>query len=109
MRDYLKGKAAYIVSSAVIAAITVMMIAALNPEGGGEFSILVGALYILGAFIPLAIEYRRKKAFYDSLMDIFDKLERKNLISAMNPRRISSRAYFCTTYSGLRIRLALKR
>lgn len=51
--------------------------------GGLAISILTGTIYIIGASIPLIIEYVKKKSFYQNLLSIFDSLDRKNLIAEL--------------------------
>lgn len=79
--DFLKEKILYIVSSISILAITIAILWVLSPDGGPALSLLIGALYLIGTVSPLAIEYVRKKEFYDNLLRIFDRLDRKNLIA----------------------------
>jgi signal transduction histidine kinase len=81
--DYLKEKSIYITSNLAVAALTVAMLFILMPTGGRQFSLLVGILYLSGAFIPLELEYAKKKRFYDAFVRTFENLERKNLIAEM--------------------------
>lgn len=81
--DYLKEKSIYITSNLAVAALTVAMLSILMPTGGRQFSLLVGILYLSGAFIPLELEYTKKKRFYDAFVRTFENLERKNLIAEM--------------------------
>ena len=83
IKDYLKEKTAYIVCHLSVATVTVTMLFVLNPAGGRQFSILLGMIYLLGAFIPLEMEFSRKRIFYNYLMRTFDGLDRKNLIAEM--------------------------
>lgn len=81
--DYLKAKALYLCCHLSVATVTILMLVALNPVGGKQFSVLVGAVYLVGAFIPLAVEYHRKKTFYENLNNAFEQLDQKNLIAEM--------------------------
>lgn len=82
-REYLKSKSAYIICHIVVLTVTILMLVALNPAGGKEFSVMLGIIYVTGAYIPLAMEYRRKRTFYNSLVRAFEKLDRKNLLAEM--------------------------
>ena len=81
--DYVKEKAVYIVCHATVAMLTVLMLFILLPIGGRQFSALAGILYLSGAFIPLELEYGKKKRFYDAFERTFENLDRKNLIAEM--------------------------
>lgn len=79
--DYCKEKAVYMICHLLVISVTILMLVALNPAGGKQFSILVGVLYLTGASIPLIVEYRQKKAFYTALNTSFARLDQKNLIA----------------------------
>ncbi len=81
--DFLKEKLIYVISVILADVLAVSVIWALNPVGGSALSLLAGSLYIIGAAIPLSVEYIRKKEFYINLLGIFDSLDRKNLIAEM--------------------------
>lgn len=81
--DFLREKIIYITTASLVTVLTVLIIWALNPVGGPPLSFLIGGLYVIGAAVPLAIEYMNKKAFYQNLVSIFDFLDQKNLIAEM--------------------------
>jgi hypothetical protein len=84
--DFLKEKTIYIISTSLVAILTIAILWALNPVGGSALSAFIGILYIIGAAIPIAVEYMGKRDFYRNLLRIFDSLDRKNLIAEMiNP------------------------
>jgi signal transduction histidine kinase len=84
--DFLKEKTIYIISTSLVAILTIAILWALNPVGGSALSTFIGILYIIGAAIPLAVEYMGKRDFYRNLLRICDSLDRKNLIAEMiNP------------------------
>ncbi len=83
LSDFLKDRANYIVSTLISAFLAIAVIWVLNPIGGPSLAILIGILYIIGAVIPLTMEYLQKKDFYQNLLLIFDSLDRKNLLSEM--------------------------
>lgn len=62
-------------------AITTSFLLILEPGGGPALSILIVTIYLLGAFIPLVSEFIKKKNFYNNLLQIFDSLDKKNLIA----------------------------
>lgn len=76
-------KLIYVISVILADVLVVTIIWFLNPVGGPALSLLVGTLYIIGAAIPLIIEYISKKEFYINLLGVFDSLDRKNLIAEM--------------------------
>lgn len=78
--DFLKDKITYVISSTLVVILTVAIIWALNPVGGPALSMLIGGFYLIGAVVPLVIEYIGKRDFYKNLLGIFDALDRKNLI-----------------------------
>lgn len=80
--EFLKEKTVYILSQFLVLALTVSIVWILNPA----LSLLIGSLYIIGAAVPVTAEYIAKRDFYDNLLGIFDKLDRKNLIAEMIPR-----------------------
>lgn len=61
--------------------VTASLLLVLEPGGGAALSLMIVALYLLGAFVPLASEYIKKKSFYNMLLRIFDSLDKKNLIA----------------------------
>ena len=79
--EFLKQKLPYIISQAVVTLLTVSVIWALTSGSGHALSAFIGILYIIGAVIPLTIEYIGKKNFYDNLLSVFDSLDKKNLIA----------------------------
>ena len=81
LSDFLKEKIAYIVSTLLAVILTTSLLLVLEPGGGAALSLLIIILYFLGAFVPLISEYIKKKSFYDSLVHIFDSLDKKNLIA----------------------------
>lgn len=81
LSEFLKSKGIYIITHSLIAFLTVSMLIVLNPSGGAAFSIFVGLIYIFGAAIPLAAEYRKKSKFYNELLKAFERLDRKNLLA----------------------------
>lgn len=83
IRDFIKEKRAYIVCHLLVAVMTILMLAALNPAGGKAFAAVIGTIYVVGALIPLAMEFKKKYAFYQTLVSSFDRLDRKNLIAEM--------------------------
>lgn len=83
LKTYIKDKWIYVVSLATTGLLGIAILCALNPVGGSALSYLIGGLYLLGGFSPLAYEYVKKKVFYDHLLAIFDSLDRKNLIAEM--------------------------
>lgn len=84
--DFLKEKMSYIISITIVTVLSILVIWALNPVGGLILAFLVGTLYLIGAVIPLTLEYINKKDFYQNLIRIFNSLDKKNLIAEMiNP------------------------
>ncbi|WP_368293074.1 sensor histidine kinase [Dehalobacter sp. TBBPA1] len=83
IRDFIKEKRAYIVCHLLVAVMTILMLAALNPAGGKAFAAVIGTIYVVGALIPLAMEFKKKYTFYHTLVSSFDRLDRKNLIAEM--------------------------
>lgn len=83
LSDFLKDRVNYIVSTLIASFLAIAVIWVLNPIGGPSLAILVGILYIVGAVIPLTMEYLQKKDFYQNLLLIFDSLDRKNLLAEM--------------------------
>ena len=83
--DYLKEKTFYLACHFSVFFLTVAMLVVLLPSGGKQFAVLVGTLYLLGALLPLASEYTKKKRFYDLLLRSFEKLDRKNLLAEVIP------------------------
>lgn len=81
LSDFLKEKITYIVSVILTVTITASFLLILEPGGGPALSFLIVTLYLLGAFIPLASEFIKKRSFYDNLLRIFDSLDKKNLIA----------------------------
>lgn len=81
--EFLKDKIMYIILVFLAAVLGTVIIWSLNPVGGFAVSLFTGALYILGAAVPLIVEYLSKKEFYQSLLHVFDVIDRKNLISEM--------------------------
>lgn len=83
LSDFLKDRVNYIVSTLTTSSLAIAVIWVLNPIGGPSLAILAGILYIVGAVIPLTMEYLQKKDFYQNLLLIFDSLDRKNLLAEM--------------------------
>lgn len=81
--EFLMDKIPYILSHLTVILLTVSMLVALNPAGGVPFSLLAGSLYLAGAMAPLAMEFYRKRRFYDQVVRTYDQLDRKNLIAEM--------------------------
>jgi len=81
--EFLKEKFIYLLSLLIVDALSITIICALNPVGGAALAALIGLLVIIGAFIPLVIEYITKKDFYSNLLNIFESLDKKNLIAEM--------------------------
>lgn len=81
--DFLKDRLIYVISEAMVFFLTILLLWVFIPAGGLPLSLLVGALYVLGAVIPVTSEYMVKKEFYRNLIGIFDSLDRKNLICEM--------------------------
>jgi len=79
--EFLKEKLIYIISSFLSIVLTMLIIWALNPVRGIALSIFIGAMLIIGAIIPLISEYINKRNFYNNLINIFDSLDKKNLIA----------------------------
>lgn len=79
--DYLKDKILYIVAYICVTVITASALVFLSPSGGAALAILFCALYAIGAFVPLIVEYAMKKDFFDGLLGVFESLDRKNLIA----------------------------
>jgi Signal transduction histidine kinase len=80
---FLKEKISYVISHSIITVLTFLIIWALNPVGGPALSTLIAVLYIIGAAVPLTIEYLTKKNFYRNLLSVFESLDRKNLIAEL--------------------------
>jgi len=78
---FLKEKIFYIVSVILAVSVTASFLMILEPGGGPALSILIVTLYLSGAFVPLALEFFKKRNFYNNLLRIFDSLDRKNLIA----------------------------
>ncbi|MDF2671767.1 MAG: signal transduction histidine kinase [Clostridiales bacterium] len=86
IHDFLIEKIAYTISMSLVAFLTIGILWILNPVGGPALSVFIGSLYVIGAAIPLVVEYLGKRDFYNNLLGIFDSLDRKNLIAEMiNP------------------------
>lgn len=83
MLEFVREKIVYITVHLTVIALTVLMLSTLIPGSGVALSVLIGILYIAGALIPLALEYQQKKGFYNNLLMVFDKIDRKNLIAEM--------------------------
>lgn len=79
--DFIKGKIVYIISLALVAVLTTIIIWALNPAGWFALSLLIVGLYIIGTVVPLTAEYMSRKDFYQNLINVFDSLDKKNLIA----------------------------
>lgn len=77
--DFLKERVIYIISISLVDILTISIIWVLSPA----LSLLIGVLYIIGAAVPLTLEFIHKKNFYQNLLYIFDSLDRKNLIAEM--------------------------
>ncbi|MCX7615401.1 MAG: hypothetical protein N2Z65_06570 [Clostridiales bacterium] len=84
--NYLSGKIAYIACHLTVAFITISMLVVLFPAGGRIVAVLIGIVYLFGALIPLELEYRRKKDFYASLVDSFERIDQKNLVAEVITR-----------------------
>lgn len=83
LMDFLKEKTAYIVFMCIGVLLSSATMRALNPVGGLALIMFLSTFYIMGAVIPLALEYMNKRVFYNNLLHIFDSLDRKNLIAEM--------------------------
>lgn len=84
--NFLQSKILYIICHAAAITLTILILIALNPEGGYALPTLIGTLCIICAVIPLLAEYIQKRDFYVNLIRIFDSLDKKNLIAEMiNP------------------------
>lgn len=79
--EFLKQRLLYIISHTIVILLTVSVIWALTPGGDQSLSIFIGILYLIGAAVPLIIEYAVKRNFYKNLLNVFDSLDKKNLIA----------------------------
>ena len=79
---YLKEKKWYLISI-VVAFCFSMALTALADDAFFVIVILICILFALCMLIPLALEYKAKKEFYDDLLMIFENLEKKNLIAEL--------------------------
>lgn len=84
--DFLKEKIHYLLSLVLVIVLTFSILTALNPKGGVPVSCLISCFYVLGWIIPLVHEFMNKRNFYQTLLNTFEKLDKKNLIAeTINP------------------------
>ena len=81
--QYLKEKGIYLLSMGGVTLLSGLLLYAFLPETVPALPLLVGSLLMMGWAIPLAREYFIKKHFYDRLLNLYDSLDQKNLISEM--------------------------
>ena len=79
-KDYFKEKIVYIITNIAVVSVTFLLLYSLLPQGERDISYIVGIVYIIGAFVPLITEYRKKKVFYNQLVTSFERLDKKNLL-----------------------------
>lgn len=85
-KDFLKEKALYLGCCAAASVVTVLILAAFVPAKGTAILSFTGVVLVLGAVVPLVVEYRRKKTFYELLITSFERLDHKNLVSEVLSR-----------------------
>lgn len=83
LRDYLKCKVPYVSGQILVMLLTSALLLSFFADVAPALCVLIGIVYLVGAIVPLVIEYQRKSAFYNSLVATFDALDRKNLITEM--------------------------
>lgn len=81
--DFVKDKIVFFICSFLSIIISIFCFNALNPNGGIQLSIYVFLILIIGIYTPFIFEYRNKKNFYNTLISIFDSLDKKNLIAEL--------------------------
>jgi signal transduction histidine kinase len=85
LREFLGEKILYILIQTAAAAAVIVMLVLLNPAGGPSFAVIAGCLWFAGFLCPLAIEFMKKKRFYDALIRDFERLDQKNLLAELLP------------------------
>lgn len=80
--EFIKDKAATI---CLQAAVLIMIVVMLLGFAGGSVSLvlLITITYLAGFTLSVVLEYRRKRNFYNNLLSIYEKLDKKNLIAEL--------------------------
>ena len=82
LANFLKDKLVYLVLHTAVMLSTFIIVRSIN-EAFLYLATLLLVLYFIGIMIPLLIEYKKKKTYYDEILMIFENLTQKNLISEM--------------------------
>jgi len=83
LKEYLSEKISYIITHFTVAMITGAILWALIPIGSLYIIVLVEVPYIVGACIPLVIEFNKKRVFYNNLIFVFENFDRKTLVAEL--------------------------
>ncbi len=82
LSDYLKDRAAHIALHLAAAALIVFVLLGFFGDSGA-LSVLVAATYLAALVASLWIDFQKKRAFYNNLAAIYEKLDKKNLIAEL--------------------------
>ena len=80
--DYMRDRAVHIILHLAIVFLTVMVLLGFYGDSG-SVAVLIAVTYLAVLAVSFGIDFRKKKAFYDRLMDVYNNLDKKNLIAEL--------------------------
>jgi signal transduction histidine kinase len=90
--DFLKGKGLYIFSQLILVTFLLVLFTVL--QTGSELSFYIVIVFVMMNSVVLAVEYFRKRSFYNELSSLLASVEQKYLISGMIKRPDFSEGQF---------------
>ena len=82
--EYLRDKAVFLLFDAFLLVAVILLFYLLSV--GTMIIVFFGCIFLACMVVPLIVEYRKRKAFYENFIEMLDSLERKNLIAEMVER-----------------------
>lgn len=82
--EYLRDKAVFLLFDAFLLVAVILLFYLLSV--GTMIIVFFGCIFLACMVVPLIVEYRKRKAFYENFIEMLDSLERKNLIAEMVKR-----------------------